>query len=120
MAARTCQAQFFFLDEPFKMMDSARRVETLRALPRLGSHLEQVFIVQPDFGPEERALLDCVVRTSHGEQDLVLDLGRDRTGRGARGQDGGPSPRGGEVLEHREPRVSAAEGPDSSPHVIEA
>lgn len=120
VAARTCQAQFFFLDEPFKMMDSARRVETLRALPRLSSHLEQVFVVQPDFGPEERSLFDCTIRTAHGERDLVVDMGRCRAGRGVPVQGGGSPPRGGDEVGDGEPRASAAEGPDPSPHVVEA
>ncbi len=64
-SARTGQSQFVFLDEPFKMMDATRAMETLRLLPRLSPSLEQFFVAQPAFQPEARSLFDFMIHTSH-------------------------------------------------------
>ncbi|MBI4601520.1 MAG: AAA family ATPase [Planctomycetes bacterium] len=84
-AAHTRQAQFVFLDEPFKMMDPVRAAATLRLLPRLSPDLEQFFVTRPSFGEEERRLFDCVIRTA-GER-TELEVACVRSARAAEGAD---------------------------------
>ena len=63
VAARTRQAQFVFLDEPFQMMDSERAAETLKLLRHLSPELKQFLVIQPNFTEAERRLFDCRIRT---------------------------------------------------------
>jgi uncharacterized protein YhaN len=72
--ARTRQAQFVFLDEPFKMMDFERAAETLKILPELSQDLRQFLVIQPDFSVEERKLFDVLIRTSREETELNAGL----------------------------------------------
>ena len=72
--ARTRQAQFVFLDEPFKMMDFERAAETLRMLPELSQDLRQFLVIQPDFSVDERKLFDFLIRTSREETELSAGL----------------------------------------------
>ncbi len=65
-------AQFVFLDEPFKMMDFARVVEALRALPSMSGDLRQFFVVQPNYTEAQREGLDWLVQTSLESDDLQL------------------------------------------------
>ncbi len=50
VASRLHQAQFVFLDEPFKMMDDQRAAGTLEVLRELSPDLRQIFVSQPNFG----------------------------------------------------------------------
>lgn len=72
--ARTRQAQFVFLDEPFKMMDYERAAETLKILPELSADLRQFFVIQPDFSEDERKLFDFLIRTSREETELSAEF----------------------------------------------
>lgn len=72
VTSRSRQAQFVFLDEPFKMMDAQRTIETLRVLQGLSPDLRQFFIVQPEFSEEERRALDLVIGTSREADALVV------------------------------------------------
>ena len=71
VAARTRQAQFVFLDEPFQMMDSERAAETLKLLRHLSPELKQFLVIQPNFTETERQLFDCRIRTR--PEAVVLD-----------------------------------------------
>ena len=99
--ARTGQSQFVFLDEPFKMMDARRAVETLRLLPRLSAGLEQFFVAQPNFPPDARGLFDLRILTTqegvrmepHGEKGLVFEAaGGEETPLIARREGAEPTP----------------------------
>lgn len=72
VAARTRQAQFVLLDEPFKMMDGERAVETLSVLRTLSPDLRQFFVIQPRFTERERELCSCLVLTSREGTDLEV------------------------------------------------
>jgi len=64
-SARMKQAQFVFFDEPFKMMDSGRVLDTLAALRSLSPNLRQFFLAQPNLPPEARPLCALWIHTSH-------------------------------------------------------
>ncbi len=68
--ARIGQAQFIFLDEPFKMMDGARSIATLCALEELSAELPQVFVAQPEFDDAERDRCRYVIRTDGDSERL--------------------------------------------------
>jgi DNA repair exonuclease SbcCD ATPase subunit len=74
IAARTRQAQFMFLDEPFKMMDEARAVEALEMLHELSSEIQQIFVVQPRFTPAQRAKFDWMVETAVELVELTVPV----------------------------------------------
>ena len=99
VAARTRQAQFVFLDEPFQMMDSERAAETLKVLRLLSPDLKQFLVIQPNFSEEERRLFDCRIRTRANAVELeascVPESGRVEEGDADRVQGhtaGGPHP----------------------------
>ncbi len=69
---RIRQAQFVFLDEPFKMTDSRRIVQTLDVLRELSPSLRQFFIVKPNFEELERRHFDETIRTLSDKHDLCV------------------------------------------------
>jgi DNA repair exonuclease SbcCD ATPase subunit len=72
IGARTRQPQFIFLDEPFKMIDVERTYDILGALRDLSPDLQQFFVVQPNFTPEQRAFFDRTIITRPGSAELVF------------------------------------------------
>jgi hypothetical protein len=91
VASRMRQAQFVFLDEPFKMMDMKRAVETLRALRELSPDLKQFLVIQPDFSDSERSLLDSLIETSVKDNKLERTCTAQRRESGARAAAAGGS-----------------------------
>ena len=84
ISTRTHQAQFIFLDEPFKMMDETRTLDTLRMIPELSKDLSQVFVVQPNFTTEQREEFDYLVSVApQGSQLEVTGPGQSPQGRSA-------------------------------------
>ena len=61
-----------FLDEPFKMTDSRRIVQTLDVLRELSPSLRQFFIVKPNFEELERRHFDETIRTLSDKHDLCV------------------------------------------------
>jgi hypothetical protein len=61
VAARSRQAQFVFLDEPFKMMDITRAISALRMLRELSPELCQLFVIQPNYTEAQRRAFDCLI-----------------------------------------------------------
>ena len=74
VTSRARQQQFMFLDEPFKMMDSARVVGALESLGKLSEELRQFFVVQPRCEQEQVDVLDHVIRTSVELTELEIDF----------------------------------------------
>jgi DNA repair exonuclease SbcCD ATPase subunit len=72
ISARTRQPQFIFLDEPFKMIDADRSAEILGVLRELSPDIQQVFVVQPNFSPEQRSHFDRCLTTRPECGELVL------------------------------------------------
>ena len=72
ISARTRQYQFVFLDEPFKMIDAERTYDILSVLRELSPDIQQFFVVQPNFTPEQRAFFDRTIATRTGEAELMF------------------------------------------------
>jgi len=91
--ARTRQAQFVFLDEPFKMMDESRAFECLQVLSDISGDIQQFFVIQPSFSDEERAEFDSSIRTEVAKTDLSI-----RCALGEPEMPERPAPSGGRML----------------------
>lgn len=71
--SRVKRQQFVFLDEPFKMMDSGRIVDTLKALHGLSPYLRQVFVTQPNFTEKQRSSFCFHIATGTDVVELQLN-----------------------------------------------
>lgn len=112
---RAPQPQFVFLDEPFKMMDSARSIETLRVLPTLSPDLCQVFITRPEFSPEQREFFDATLRLETGAEELIASAGRRDSLPGATaGSEKVEKDENDEAVENSLP-LEASESPEETP-----
>jgi len=73
--SRSKQPQFVFLDEPLKMTDANRTDKILEAIRTLSPDMQQIFIIQPNFTPQQRELFERIIQTDEKVRELVQGVG---------------------------------------------
>lgn len=100
---RAPQAQFVFLDEPFKMMDSTRSIDAMKALKSLSPDLKQYFLTRPDFTSEQRDFFDVSVRLKANTSEIVVDCSRNSSDAQPEVADYSSAKQGSETVQVEEP-----------------